>query len=204
MSCLNEQLSSCLCFIFVQCYMYDVLCSNSLLKFSCLASVDSALMLVAVARPLMFKLLICTLPRLSAACCLGCLSCSVRPVCPLFHFGLLLPSPTMHLQTHPPFPHLSKSWLAVAMTTPCCPALLLPALPACFACGTLPCPCPVPFGDWPSMRCLWLTVLWGNGVVHQNLGLLLTGTTTVRSASTRSRGKAYPWVMTLPSHRREC
>lgn len=43
----------------------------------------------------------------------------------------------------------------------------------------------------------------GNGVVHQNLGLLLTGTTTVRSVSTRSRERPFLWAMTPPSHRRE-
>lgn len=44
-----------------------------------LAPVDSApalpaVMVVVVAHPLMSKLLICALPRLSAVCCLGCLS----------------------------------------------------------------------------------------------------------------------------------
>lgn len=43
----------------------------------------------------------------------------------------------------------------------------------------------------------------GNGVVHQNLGFLLTGTTSARSVSTRSRERLFPWVMIPHNHRRE-
>lgn len=43
----------------------------------------------------------------------------------------------------------------------------------------------------------------GNGVVHQNLGFLLTGTTSARSVSTRSRERPFPWVTTPHNHRRE-
>lgn len=156
--------------------VYNVLCYSSLLQSHCLAPVDSVPALLAVtvvvvvAHPLMSKLLICTLPWLSAVCCLGCFVFVMF----LVHMTCLsscstccrhwLATAFMHLKTLliPLIPSpLKKSWLAVAMTTPCCPALLLPALPSCSACGTLPCPCPVPFGDCPPMRCLWLTVLWG-------------------------------------------
>lgn len=176
---MNEQLSSCLCLLVHICSV-SVLCPvlplPAPVPFSRLAPVDSApallavMVLVVVAHPLMSKLLICALPWLSAVCCLGCSSrlvpgpfdLSVFPSdgCDI-NIGLLLPWTTMHFQTHPPHllhPHPSKSWLAVAMTTSCCPAL---PLPACSACGTLPCPCPVPIGDCPPVRCLWLTVLRG-------------------------------------------
>lgn len=145
---------------------------------------------------------------------------------PLHHLSVLPPSPSMvvlstlacfcldqpctskHSPSHPrppsPIPpfHLSKSCLAVAMTTSCCAAL---PLPACSARGTPPCPCPVPIGDCPPSRAPSVTDrALGNGVVHQNLGLLLTGTTSARNVSTRSRGRRFPWATTPPSRKREC
>lgn len=39
--------------------------------------------------------------------------------------------------------------------------------------------------------------------VHPNMALLPTGTTSVRSASTRSRGTVWPWGTTRHSHRRK-
>lgn len=193
-----------------------VLCYNFLLQF--LSHVKLLLILlllllavtvIVVVHPLMFKLLIFALPRFSAMCFPGCLSClppgpydtSVLPMVVIFPLAcvcLAQPWISKTITTDSLTPQNSS--LAVAMTTSCCPVLLLPACPAC---GTLPCPFPVPMGDCPPACCLWLTVLWGNGVVHQNLGLLLTGTTSARSVSTRSRERRFPWVTTPPSHRRK-
>lgn len=107
-------------------------------------------------------------------------------------------------------PHLSLPPLSPLKIMPgccdddfllCCAALPLPACPAR---GTSPCPCPVPIGDCPPSCAPSVTdCALGNGVVHQNLGLLLTGTTSARNVSTRSRGRRFPWATTPPSHKRE-
>lgn len=207
------------CSLSVAC-LYCVLFYSFLLPFSscwlcsCSVSCDGC---VVAAHPLMSKLLICALPRLSAVCCLGCLSCLVLFLvhmtclssfspndCDIF-IGLLLPwTTTMHLQTHPPsFPHPLKSWLAVAVTT----SLLSCVRPSCTSCllrlwhPALPVSCTI----WwlPSRALSVIDCAVGNGVVHQNLGFLLTGTTTAKSVSTRSRERPFPWVTTPPSHRRE-
>lgn len=52
--------------------------------------------------------------------------------------------------------------------------------------------CPALIGDCFLVPSLWLAVRLANGVVHHNLGFLLTGTTSVRSASTKSRGTTCP------------
>lgn len=100
--------------------------------------------------------------------CLGSLLCVVLNVCPVLYLvymaclvfpsdgcdvniGLLLPWPTMHPQTHPPHSHPSQSWLAVAMTTSCCPAastscllrLWHPTLPHVLSQLATACPCAV-------------------------------------------------------------
>lgn len=67
------------------------------------------------------------------------------------------------------------------------------------ACPALPCP------DW-RLLLRALSVIGcadGERVVHQNMGFLLTGTTSVRSVSTKSRAKMFPWEMTPPSLRRK-
>lgn len=113
-----QQLSSCLCFLVHICSL-SVLCPVLQLPApvpsSSLAPVDSApalpaVMVVTVAHPLMSKFLISALPWLSAVCCLVCSSRLVPGPYDLSVFpsngcdvniGLLLPWPTMHLQTHP-------------------------------------------------------------------------------------------------------
>lgn len=117
---MNEQLSSCLCFLVHICSV-SVLCPVLQLpapaSTSRSAPVDSspalpAVMVVVVAHPLMSKLLICALPRLSICCVLSWMfvsrlvprpyTLSVFPSngCDV-NIGLLLPWPTMPLQTHP-------------------------------------------------------------------------------------------------------
>lgn len=86
------------------------------------------------------------------------------------------------------------------MTTSCCPAL---PLPACSDCGTLPCPMSCTNWRLPARALSMVDCALGNGVVHQNLGFLLTGTTSARSVSTRSRERLFPWVMIPHNHRRE-
>lgn len=113
-------------------YLLSV-CITSCATASCshLAPVDSAPALLAVvvvvvavvAHPLMSKLLICALPRLSAVCCPGCLSrlVPIRRVClPSsndcdINIGLHLPCPTMY---HQPPLHLIPSPLTIM--TGCC------------------------------------------------------------------------------------
>lgn len=57
---------------------------------------------------------------------------------------------------------------------------------------------------WLPSRALSMTdCALGNGVVHQNLGFLLTGTTFARNVSTRSKGRPFPWATTPPSPKRE-
>ena len=135
-------------------------CSSSLLTFS-FPPADSAPALPAVtvlvvAHPLMSKLLIYALPRLSAVCCLGCLSrlvlgplpCLVLSSLPmavistLACFCLDLPC------TSKPIPSPSP----LKIMTGCCDDVLLScAAPYLLA---TPCPCPVPIGDCPPVRCL--------------------------------------------------
>ena len=97
-------------FIFVRC-LYDVLCDNVLLPSP--SPVDSApalfAVMVVVAHPVVSKLLICALPRLSAVFLSrpvpGPYDLSVLPSngCDV-NIGLLLPWPTMHLQKPTPHP----------------------------------------------------------------------------------------------------
>ena len=96
----------------------------------------------------------------------------------------------------------SKSWLAVAMTTSCCPACAAPT--SCLLRLWHPA-LPMSCTNWwlPPRTLSVIDCAAGNGVVHQNLGLLLTGTTSARSVSTRSRERRFPWATTPPSHRRE-
>lgn len=63
--------------------------------------------------------------------------------------------------------------------------------------------CPALIGGCFLVPSLWLAVLMANGVVHQNMGFLLTGTTSVRSVSTKSKARTSPWGTTPPSLRRE-
>lgn len=73
---MNEQLSSCLClFVHISsvCVLRLVLQLPTPAPFSRLVPIDSApallaVMVIVVAHPLMSKLLICALPRLSAVC----------------------------------------------------------------------------------------------------------------------------------------
>lgn len=82
----------------------------------------------------------------------------------------------------------------------------------------LPCPLPPPVCPPPGLSCPalpcpdWRLLLRalsvigcadGERVVHQNMGFLLTGTTSVRSVSTKSRAKVFPWEMIPPSPRRK-
>jgi len=60
--------------------------------------------------------------------------------------------------------------------------------------GDLPCS-----GWW--LRA-WVAVCYA-GPVHPNMAFLLTGITSVRSVSLKSRGRMSPWVMTLPSLKRK-
>lgn len=66
-----------------------------------------------------------------------------------------------------------------------------------------PLACPALIGGCFFVPSLWLAVLMTNGVVHQNMGFLLTGITSVRSVSTKSKARVSPWGMTPPSLRRE-
>lgn len=118
------------------------------------------------------------------------------------HLGTSLPFP-IYPPPLLPFSPSQKSCLAVAMTTSCCAVLRSHFLLAPLV-APHPCPCPVTIGDCPPARAPSVTDrALGNGVVHQNLGLLLTGTTSVRNVSTRSRGRRFPWVTIPPSHKRE-
>lgn len=78
------------------------------------------------------------------------------------------------------------SWLTpLATTLFCAPHLcLLPPWPAL--------PCAAMIGVCLLMAYLWMAVVLVNGVVHQNMDFLLTGTTSVKSVSTRSRVKVCP------------
>lgn len=154
----NEQLSSCLWLLvhcsFVHCLHYVLWCNLFSFPAQSLASVDSAADRDGVC--------CCSSAhvQISNQCSASALCCVVLNVCPVLYLvhmaclsapsngcdvniGLLLPWPTMHLQTkqkkktHPSHPHPSQSWLAVAMTTSRCPAL---PLPACSDRGSLPCP----------------------------------------------------------------
>lgn len=209
MNCLNEwtaeQLSVLTCS-----YLFSV-CIMSWLPLP--APVDCApallavmLVVVVAAHPLMSKLLICALPRLSAVCRLGCLSrlCSwsVWPVSvlPSNGCGLLLPWTTMHFRTPFPSPSPLKT-----MTGCCDDDFLLSCAPTSCLLRLWHPSLPMSRTNW-WLPCRALSVIdcaAGNGVVHQNLGLLLTGTTSARSVSTRSRERWFPWATTPPSHRRE-
>lgn len=101
-----------------------------------------------------------------------------------------------------PSPLSLPSWIMIGCSDDdTCPACSAPLLsPVCLRA------CSHPVMPWlvaASVPSLWLAVLLGNGVVHQNLGFLLAGTTSVRSASTKSRGTTCPWETTPPSLRRE-
>lgn len=228
---MNERLSRRLCFLVHICSASTLRCA--LLQFSLLPVqpellVDSApalptVMVFAVAHPLMSKF--------SNKCfCLGSLLCvvlscfrSIRLVRPPSlpphlwlccqhwlafaltdhaHLGTLSLPASLPRPSHPPLSPLKimpgccdDDFLL------CCAALPLPACPAR---GTSPRPCPVPIGDCRPSRAPSVTdCALGNGVVHQNLGLLLTGTTSARNVSTRSRGRRFPWATTPPSHKRE-
>lgn len=172
MNCLSEwtaeQLSVLTCsYLFSVCIMSCAATSCSSFS-SCLAPVNSAPALLAVRLVVVaYPLQIANLCFASALCCVlswmfvSSCSWSIWLVCPPFQWLWHQHWLAFALTNHAPpnsTPHPSKSWLAVAMTTFCCPALLLPA---CSACGTLPCPCPLPIGDCTPLRCLWLTVLWG-------------------------------------------
>lgn len=165
---------------------------------------------------LVSKLLICALPRLSAlCCCLGCFvsSCSrsvslVSP-CPLLPMAVVSTLACFFALTNhaPPNPFTLilppsplKSMTGCVRCRPShCPALV-PAC-SCFWHPALPVSCPA----WrlPSRALSVVDCAVGNGVVHQNLGFSLTGTTSVRSASTRSRERLFPWAMIPHSLRRE-
>lgn len=75
------------------------------------------------------------------------------------------------------------SWLTPLATTLFCARhlCLLPLWPAL--------PCAALIGVCLLMAFLWMAVVLMNGVVHQNMDFLLTGTTSARSVSTRSRVK---------------
>lgn len=71
---------------------------------------------------------------------------------------------------------------------------------------------PMP-GPWLLLHSLHIPVLFSGlpvllllcvlGAVHPNMALLLTGITSVRSASTRSRATAWPWGTIPHNHRRK-
>lgn len=76
-----------------------------------------------------------------------------------------------------------------------------PALPLWPVCPALPCPALI--GGYLLVTSLWLAVVLAHGVVHQNMGFLLTGITSVRSVSMRSRVRVCPWEMTHPNLKRK-
>lgn len=79
-----------------------------------------------------------------------------------------------------------------------------PTLPSASSCVSAPRPA-LPCPDW-WLLLRALSVIGcadGERVVHQNMGFLLTGTTSVRSVSTKSRVRVFPWGMTPPSLRRK-
>lgn len=75
-----------------------------------------------------------------------------------------------------------------------------PALRSPFGLSALPCLALSCTDWWLPPR--YLSVI-GCGVVHQNMGFLLTGITSVRSVSMRSRVRACPWEMTHPNLKRK-
>lgn len=134
---------------------------------------------------------------------LRCMTCLFTPTPPMAVMSTLA-CLHVHLQTCPLTPFtltgfkscdlLLRWWLPAVP----CPHFLLAVLllrPA------LPMSCTV---RWlPSHALSVFDCAVGNGVVHQNLGLLLTGTTSARSVSTRYRERRFPWVTTPRSHRRK-
>ncbi len=88
---------------------------------------------------------------------------------------------------------LHHDWLLWRQT---CPAL--PLWPVCLAL-----PCPALIGGYLLVTSLWLAVMLAHGVVHQNMGFLLAGITSVKSVSMRSRVRVCPWEMTHPNLKRK-
>lgn len=171
---MNVQLSSCPCFLVHICPL-SVLCLVLQLPApvpsSSLAVVDAAptpptvigcccsSSRVQISNQYSASALCCVLSWMFVSSCFWSIWLICLPLQWLWCQHWLAFALTNHAPPNPsPHPHLSKSWLTVAMTTSCCPAL---PLPACAAWGTLPCPCPVPIGDCPPVRCLCLTVLLG-------------------------------------------
>lgn len=172
---MNSWAVVCACSLSVEC-LYYVLCHSFLLPFSscwfCSCSVSCggcccccccSSSHVQIANLCFASALCCVLSWMFVSSCshTTCLSPLLKW---LWYQHLLAFALPHHVPPTPPPPHsltpYNHDWL-LRWRLPCCPAFLLPALPACLACGTLPCPCPIPFGDCPPMRCLWLTVLWG-------------------------------------------
>lgn len=223
---MNEQLSSRLCFLVHICpssALRPALLQFSLLSVqnqapcwfcSCFADCDGGCCCssshVQISNKCFALALCCVLSRLVSApsdlsvlpphqwlCCRHWLA-----------FALTNHAPPKHSPSNPP--PLPPHFPLLKIMTGCCDddfllcCAALP-LPACSAPGTLPCPCPVPIGDCPPSHAPSVTdCASGNGVVHQNLGLLLTGTTSARNVSTRSRGRRFPWATTPPSRKRKC
>lgn len=135
------------------------------------------------------SMLTCALPRLSAVFCVDCSSCCrsfrlVRPPCcsdPSF-----TPDASSPHSWKPPADCWDDDSSLSRSAPPCLLRLWPPRL--------------VPY------RVVPLSVVdcaVGNGEAHRHLGLLLTGTTSARSVSTRSKGKAFLWAMTPRSHKRK-
>lgn len=220
--CTNSWAVACASlFIFVQRRRYVAHCSTSPSSPSNPSSLSILLLLCRLWWCLLLLILSC--PRFLISAFASALCCVLsRPVSAPSDLSVLPPPPWLccqhwlafaltnhaHLQTLSPPPLLPLSPLKI-MPGCCDDDFLLccaaPPLPACSARGTSPCPCPVPIGDCPPSRAPSVTdCALGNGVVHQNLGLLLTGITSARNVSTRSRGRRFPWAMTPPSRKRKC
>lgn len=113
---------------------------------------------------------------------------------------LLQKKPTIYAQNqnaHPTQKPCITIGCFLLATTHLALCLLLRVRPP--ACPALPCP-----DWWLLLRALSVIgCADGERVVHQNMGFLLTGTTSVRSVSTKSRVRVFPWEMTPPSLRRK-
>lgn len=213
---MNSWAVVCACSLSVEC-LYYVLCHSFLLPFSscwfCSCSVSCggcccccccSSSHVQIANLCFASALCCVLSWMFVSSCSHTTCLSPLPKWLWYQHWLAFALPH-HVPPTPStsFPHPLQSWLAVAVTT----SLLSCVPPSCTSCllGLWHPALPMSYTIWwlPSHALSVVDCAVGNGVVHQNLGFLLTGTTTVKSVSTRSRERPFLWVTTPPSHRRE-